>query len=76
MLLFLKKFFGSVDLKVWKLSLTTNFVFPLFKYLTYEPGLWQYEPNKRLPTQSQQLEQSLKYVHVNTKGSRTTLEYR
>ena len=33
---------------------------------------FQYEPNKRLPAQSQQLEQSLKYIYSNNKGTRTT----
>ena len=34
------------------------------KYYNITHGLFfQYEPNKRLPVQSQQLKQSLKYVH-------------
>ena len=37
---------------------------------------FQHELSKRLPAQSQQLEQSLKCVHVNNKDTRTTVEYR
>ena len=36
------------------------------------PDLDQLEPSKLFPVQSQQLEQSLKYVSVNNKDTRTT----
>ena len=36
------------------------------------PDLDQLEPSKLFPVQSQQLEQSLKYVSVNNKNTRTT----